>query len=59
MAEAIVLQLDTRASELKVDGYKAVVRTDPEAQLEELAASMRVEPMPMLGMAGGVAVQVA
>jgi methyl-accepting chemotaxis protein len=37
MAEAMVMQLDTRASELKVDGYKALVRSDPEAQLEELA----------------------
>ncbi|MFD2092619.1 methyl-accepting chemotaxis protein [Blastococcus deserti] len=36
-AEAIVLQLDTRASELKVDGYKALVREDPSEQLAELA----------------------
>ncbi|CAA9437796.1 MAG: Methyl-accepting chemotaxis sensor/transducer protein [uncultured Quadrisphaera sp.] len=36
-AEVLVLQLDTRASELKVDGYKAVVRDVPEEQLEELA----------------------
>jgi len=40
MAEAMVLQLDTRASELKVDGYKALVRSDPEAQLEELAGDV-------------------
>jgi methyl-accepting chemotaxis protein len=40
MAEAMVLQLDTRASELKVDGYKALVRTDPDAQLEELAGDI-------------------
>ena len=39
-AESIVLQLDTRASELKVDGYKALVRSDPEAQLEELAGDI-------------------
>jgi methyl-accepting chemotaxis protein len=36
-AQELVLQLDTRASELKVDGYKAVVRPDPEGQLPELA----------------------
>jgi methyl-accepting chemotaxis protein len=36
-AEKLVLQLDTRASELKVDGFKAIVREDPTAQLEELA----------------------
>jgi methyl-accepting chemotaxis protein len=39
-AEAMVMQLDTRASELKVDGYKALVRSDPEAQLEELAGDI-------------------
>jgi methyl-accepting chemotaxis protein len=39
-AEAVVLQLDTRASELKVDGYKALVRIDPEVQLEELAGDI-------------------
>ncbi|MGY1670665.1 methyl-accepting chemotaxis protein [Geodermatophilus sp. SYSU D00710] len=36
-AEELVLQLDTRASELKVDGFKALVREDPAAQLPELA----------------------
>jgi methyl-accepting chemotaxis protein len=36
-AEELVLQLDTRASELKVDGYKAVVRENPADQLPELA----------------------
>ncbi|TFV67870.1 UNVERIFIED_ORG: methyl-accepting chemotaxis protein [Bacillus sp. AZ43] len=36
-AQALVLQLDTRASELKVDGFKATVRPDPASQLEELA----------------------
>src|SRR5829696_7094658 len=35
-AEQLVLQLDTRASELKVDGYKALVREDPTEQLAEL-----------------------
>ena len=29
----LVLQLDTRASELKVDGFKALVREDPAEQL--------------------------
>jgi methyl-accepting chemotaxis protein len=36
-AEALVLQLDTRASELKVDGFKALVRENPSDQLAELA----------------------
>ncbi len=36
-AESLVLQLDTRASELKVDGFKAMVREVPQEQLTELA----------------------
>jgi methyl-accepting chemotaxis protein len=36
-AQALVLQLDTRASELKVDGFKALVRPNPSDQLSELA----------------------
>jgi methyl-accepting chemotaxis protein len=36
-ARALVLQVDTRASELKVDGYKAAVRDVPAEQLPELA----------------------
>ena len=36
-AEMLVLQLDTRASELKVDGFKALVREVPAEQLSELA----------------------
>src|SRR3712207_7608765 len=36
-AEKLVLQLDTRASELKVDGFKAIVRENPSEQLSELA----------------------
>ena len=36
-AQALVLQLDTRASELKVDGFKALVRENPAEQLTELA----------------------
>jgi hypothetical protein len=35
-AEALVLQLDTRASELKVDGLKALVGPDPRAQLADI-----------------------
>ncbi len=35
-AAGLVLQLDTRASELKVDAYKALVRKDPAEQLPEL-----------------------
>ena len=36
-AQALVLQIDTRASELKVDGYKALVRPNPADELAELA----------------------
>jgi methyl-accepting chemotaxis protein len=36
-AQELVLQLDTRASELKVDGFKAIVRENPAEQLSELA----------------------
>jgi methyl-accepting chemotaxis protein len=36
-AQDLVLQLDTRASELKVDGFKAIVRDVPSEQLSELA----------------------
>jgi methyl-accepting chemotaxis protein len=36
-AEKLVLQLDTRASELKVDGFKSIVRENPADQLSELA----------------------
>ena len=35
-AQELVLRLDTRASELKVDGFKALVRANPEDQLAEL-----------------------
>jgi methyl-accepting chemotaxis protein len=37
LAYGLVLQLDTRASELKVDGFKALVREVPSEQLAELA----------------------
>src|SRR5215212_1930975 len=40
-AEKLVLQLDTRASELKVDGYKTLVRPDPEAEREELTGDIQ------------------
>jgi methyl-accepting chemotaxis protein len=36
-AQSLVLQVDTRASELKVDGFKAAVRDDPAGQRAELA----------------------
>jgi methyl-accepting chemotaxis protein len=36
-AEGLVLQLDTRASELKVDGFKTITRENPADQLPELA----------------------
>ncbi|MGK5114916.1 HAMP domain-containing protein, partial [Geodermatophilus sp. CPCC 205506] len=36
-AQALVLQVDTRASELKVDGFKSLVRETPAEQLTELA----------------------
>ncbi|WP_241037992.1 methyl-accepting chemotaxis protein [Blastococcus litoris] len=36
-AEELVLQLDTRASELKVDGFKTITRDNPAEQLPELA----------------------
>jgi methyl-accepting chemotaxis protein len=35
-AQELVLRLDTRASELKVDGFKALVRESPADQLAEL-----------------------
>jgi methyl-accepting chemotaxis protein len=35
-AQELVLRLDTRASELKVDGFKALVRESPADQLPEL-----------------------
>ncbi|MGY1803295.1 methyl-accepting chemotaxis protein [Blastococcus sp. SYSU D00922] len=36
-AQELVLQLDTRASELKVDGFKTITRENPAEQLPELA----------------------
>src|SRR3954454_5328808 len=40
-AQEVVLELDTRASELKVDGYKTLVRPDPAAELDELAGDIQ------------------
>ena len=40
-AQEVVLQLDTRASELKVDGYKTLVRPDPGAELDELSGDIQ------------------
>jgi len=61
-AEELVLQLDTRASELKVDGFKAIVREDPAAQLEELADDVatpeamlaELDDIPLEGPAAGI-----
>jgi methyl-accepting chemotaxis protein len=40
-AQSLVLGIDTRASELKVDGYKALVRPNPADELEELAGDIQ------------------
>ena len=56
-AQTLVLQLDTRASELKVDGFKAIVREDPSEQLSELADDIatpqamleELAPIPLTG----------
>jgi methyl-accepting chemotaxis protein len=56
-AQELVLQLDTRASELKVDGFKALVREDPAEQLSELADDIatpqalleELAPIPLTG----------
>ncbi len=52
-AEKLVLQLDTRASELKVDGFKAIVREDPSEQLAELADDIAT-PEEMLAELDGI-----
>ena len=55
-AETLVLQLDTRASELKVDGFKALVRDVPADQLPELAdGEVRVQNGRYAGYTGIVA----
>src|SRR3954453_17566131 len=40
-AQGVVLQLGTPATELKVDGYKTLVRPDPDAEIEELTGDIR------------------
>jgi methyl-accepting chemotaxis protein len=40
-AQELVLQIDTRASELKVDGYKTLVRPDPASERDELTGDIR------------------
>jgi methyl-accepting chemotaxis protein len=52
-AETLVLQLDTRASELKVDGFKALVRDVPAEQLAELADDIAT-PEALLDELGGI-----
>ncbi|MGY1744706.1 methyl-accepting chemotaxis protein [Blastococcus sp. SYSU D00695] len=52
-AETLVLQLDTRASELKVDGFKALVRDVPAEQLPELADDIAT-PEELLERLGGI-----
>ncbi|WP_409329462.1 methyl-accepting chemotaxis protein [Trujillonella humicola] len=52
-AETLVLQLDTRASELKVDGFKALVRDVPAEQLAELAEDIAT-PEALLAELGAI-----
>ena len=54
-AQQLTLRLDTRASELKVDGYKTVVRSDPAAELDELSGDM-AEPTDLLAQLDAVGV---
>src|SRR3954470_2681082 len=66
-AQEIVLQLDTRASELKVDGYKTLVRPDPAAELEELAGDVQtgqelldeLATVPLTGKSAGAVADLA
>ena len=48
LARSLVLRLDTRASELKVDGYDAILSADPAAGLGELAEDMAA-PLELIG----------
>jgi methyl-accepting chemotaxis protein len=52
-AQALVLQIDTRASELKVDGYKALVRSNPAEELEELAGDIET-PQALIAELNGI-----
>ncbi len=63
-AETLVLQLDTRASELKVDGFKALVRDVPAEQLPELAEDIAtpegiLEELSVIELDGAAAAAVA
>ncbi|MCV2491996.1 HAMP domain-containing protein, partial [Geodermatophilus sp. YIM 151500] len=57
-AYGLVLQIDTRASELKVDGYKAAVRPDPTEQLPELEEDIAT-PAELLEELGSVPLEPA
>jgi methyl-accepting chemotaxis protein len=52
-AQSLVLQIDTRASELKVDGYKALVRPNAADELEELAGDIET-PHAMIEELNGI-----
>jgi methyl-accepting chemotaxis protein len=52
-AQSLVLQIDTRASELKVDGYKALVRPNAADELEELAGDIET-PLAMIDELHGI-----
>ena len=52
-AQSLVLQIDTRASELKVDGYKALVRPNAADELEELAGDIET-PQAMIEELHGI-----
>jgi hypothetical protein len=52
-AQSLVLQIDTRASELKVDGYKALVRPNAADELEELAGDIET-PQAMIAELDGI-----
>ena len=52
-AQSLVLQIDTRASELKVDGYKALVRPNAADELEELAGDIET-PQQLIAELGAI-----
>ncbi len=52
-ASALVLRLDTRASELKVDAYKSILRKDPAGQIEELQEDI-AKPKELLAELEGI-----
>jgi methyl-accepting chemotaxis protein len=63
-AQALVLQLDTRSSELKVDAYKALVRPKPADELSELAddtdtPKQMLAELAKLGLEGQGAAEIA